>query len=551
MSRKRLSPFVGAVALCLVVTALHARPEPDDQSRLQSVLQVQKALEQGSERLQRGDFRAAVEVLESRVHLIDGQRKYLDTLREAYIGYIAELKKDGRTVEVARYQERLEAIDPGARLTARGTQTSLPPPPTALLAAATGGPRASTPASGAAGKPTPAASPGFVGRGKIEEPDPFSDENSLQHQQARDALSRAAEEFRNKHYPEAAKLYDQADRIDHKSSTTADHEAWAYCKLFVVNDTLNRPDGAAAPELEKEVRLALSLAPKLDGVGADLLRRIQNRSSSGSAKTLEAATVEVKHTPRQSGQNYAVAETANFRIFHNQKPEFAERVARAAEAARATATRKWFGEETGAWNPRCDLYLHATAADYNQATGVPPSSPGHSTMRSEGERVLERRIDLHCDDPNMSIGVLPHETTHVVLAGRFGRHVVPRWADEGMAVLSEPRDRIERHLRNLPMHSRNQQIFGSSELMSMPDYPKDHALIGAFYAQSVSLVEYLSSRKDPKTFARFLREGLDGGYEAALKKHYGIADFRELDAQWRQYALNGGGNASVVAGKMR
>ena len=46
--------------------------------------------------------------------------------------------------------------------------------------------------------------------------------------------------------------------------------------------------------------------------------------------------------------------------------------------------------------------------------------------------------------------MLPHEATHVVLAGQFGDQPVPRWADEGMAVLTEPRDKIDRHLRNLP-----------------------------------------------------------------------------------------------------
>ena len=41
-------------------------------------------------------------------------------------------------------------------------------------------------------------------------------------------------------------------------------------------------------------------------------------------------------------------------------------------------------------------------------------------------------MDLHCDDANMLVGVLPHETTHVVLAGRFGRHLVPRGSDQGV-----------------------------------------------------------------------------------------------------------------------
>ena len=73
-------------------------------------------------------------------------------------------------------------------------------------------------------------------------------------------------------------------------------------------------------------------------------------------------------------------------------------------------------------------------------------SPGHSSIRTDGPRVLSRRIDLHCGDvPNLLAAVLPHETTHVTLAGQFGDRPVARWADEGMAVLTEPREKVERH----------------------------------------------------------------------------------------------------------
>jgi hypothetical protein len=305
------------------------------------------------------------------------------------------------------------------------------------------------------------------------------------------------------------------------------------------------PSAAAVPELEQEVRRAMSMAPKLDDFGKDLIRRIQERRG-GAGTTEEAPAVEVRHAPRQ-GQGWAVAETANFRIFHNQSHELAERVARVAESTRSAMARKWFGDNSGAWNPRCDVYVHATGQDYSRATGVPATSPGHSTIRTEGERVLSRRIDLHADDANMLPGVLPHETTHVVLAGRFGDQPVPRWADEGMAVLAEPRDRIERHLRNLPMHRRDRQLFGVGQLMQLNDYP-DPRYIGSFYAQSVSLVEFLSKEKGPRVFTQFLRDGMRGGYEAALRRHYGFHDFRELELHWQRYAFgNEAANPSTVA----
>jgi hypothetical protein len=90
----------------------------------------------------------------------------------------------------------------------------------------------------------------------------------------------------------------------------------------------------------------------------------------------------------------------------------------------------------------------------------------------------------------------------------------------------------------------------------MEDYPEAR-LVGPFYAQSVSLVDMLSQRKGPQAFTRFQREALDGNYEAALRTHYGIRDFAELERLWQEHALGAGAVASTsgkpapVAGSWR
>ena len=54
--------------------------------------------------------------------------------------------------------------------------------------------------------------------------------------------------------------------------------------------------------------------------------------------------------------------------------------------------------------------------------------------------------------------------------------------------------------------------------------------------QSTALVEYLTKLAGPATFARFVRDGLEGkDYEAALRKHYNIRDFAELEQRWRRH----------------
>lgn len=518
----------------------------DDDQKIENTLKVKSALVKGAEAIKCGRYREAVHVLESQLPLVGDNRDYLNTLRDAYQGLIGELKQRNQDAEMARYQRRLNAIDPGALLESKNNGN---PRPEGLNLA--------RPAPTAVPAPTPA--PTTERTAPVKEVDPFSDANSASSTQVHAMLEQADRAFAAQKYDVAAPLYDQAFRLDPSTATPA-KERWAYCKLHGVVASLNRKESSVPPqEMEREVRLALSMAPKLAPYGTDLLRKIHERQGpSGptapggavASPVEESAAVEIKHLPPSQGDTWSICETGNFRIYHaNQSREQVERVARAAEAARSMSARKWFGDVPATWNPRCELYLHLTREEYSKATRQPPDCPGHSTiaMSPDGARVVSRRIDLHCDDLNMVYGVLPHETTHVVLAGRFGVRDLPRWADEGMAVLSEPRDRVEKHLRNLPKHQSDRQLFRVSDLMRYNEYPKGE-YIGAFYAQSVSLVDYLCHQKGPQAFSNFLRDGLRSGYETALQQHYGLTGFDDLQQGWQKATL-GNGSMYVDRGK--
>jgi hypothetical protein len=259
-------------------------------------------------------------------------------------------------------------------------------------------------------------------------------------------------------------------------------------------------------------------------------------SEPASTSTRDEAVqkVKVRHLDKLAN-GWGVAQTTHFRVYHHQAPALAEKAAIAAERARTAAYRKWLDDTDADWDRRCRVYVHATAKDYSDATGAPVHSPGHSTATCEGGCVTLRRIDLRADNDNMISAVLPHEVSHVVLAGQFGERAPPRWADEGMAILGEPRAVIDRHLRDLPRFRRKCGLYSARDLVQLKDYPEPR-YIGLFYAQSVSLVEFLAKEKGPRTVTRFIREGLKKGYEAALKHHFGW-DFDELDRRWRKHAF--------------
>jgi hypothetical protein len=128
--------------------------------------------------------------------------------------------------------------------------------------------------------------------------------------------------------------------------------------------------------------------------------------------------------------------------------------------------------------------------------------------------------------------VLPHETTHLVLGDLFADAPLPRWADEGMAVLAESRARCDRYARTLYTCRRQGKLVPLAQLFAQPEYP-DAALITAFYVESVSVVDFLVGEKGPQAFVQFLRDVPRTGLDGALERHYGCRNVVALEEQWR------------------
>jgi tetratricopeptide (TPR) repeat protein len=517
MVRNRLFAALGAGLLFVLAFGVDSACGEDAESKLRTQLAVQSALQQGRDNLQRGEYQAAVYCLEKEIARVDGSRDYMNALREAYRGYIRELQQVNRHAEARTYQERLKILDPGYQIELSAGRAAAAPTTAALAAQASPTPPASakSPASYTVRPQMP------------DERDPFADSNSPAASSGGDVLDRARREYEAKNYETANRLFEVANRQDSRS-TAPYREMWAYCKIYIATDAANKSGWEPPAEAEKEVlaALALSQSSQLQCQGKELLRALQDRR------------IDIRHVPA-NGRSWPEVETANFRVIYHESRQLAEQAARVAEMTRSAAIRKWFGEEPAAWPQKCTIFLYPNAEFYARQTGQKQDSPGHSTLKvdpASAERVIERRIDLHCDVADMLTHVLPHETTHAVLLGRFGRHLLPRWADEGMAVLSEPREKIERYLKKIPSLRSQHELFSLPELLAMNDYP-DQRRVTAFYVQSISLVEFLSSQKGgPQTFARFVRDGLDSGFEAALQRHYGFRDFKELEERWSQTA---------------
>src|SRR5262245_51464099 len=183
-------------------------------------------------------------------------------------------------------------------------------------------------------------------------------------------------------------------------------------------------------------------------------------------------------------QGWLIQETGSFRVICRRDAAEAARLPQACEALRRQLQETWFGDTTADWSPRCEIVLHPTVAGYVKQLGPgSEQSSGCATIEIEKGRVIRRRIDLRTDADDWMISALPHEMTHVVLADRFATKQIPRWADEGIAILSEPQGRQSLRRSAMQRALARSLRYAAGDLLAMVEYPAGDRR-DAFYGQS-------------------------------------------------------------------
>ncbi len=190
--------------------------------------------------------------------------------------------------------------------------------------------------------------------------------------------------------------------------------------------------------------------------------------------------------------------------------------------------------DTVRWRPKCNIVLHATRKSYLSAVERGGSQTiGSSTISLRGGRVTQRRIDLLAEHPEQGLAALPHELVHILFADACPTTTPPKWAEEGLALLFDPADKRVRHRRDLNTALQNRTSLSLNRLLTDIDYPVA-AQRAAFYAQSLSLVEYLTQLESPTEFVQFAKLSTERGPNHALSEIYGL-NTRELERRWKQY----------------
>lgn len=255
---------------------------------------------------------------------------------------------------------------------------------------------------------------------------------------------------------------------------------------------------------------------------------------------LIVASFATTSNPSAAAEPAASYKTANF-IVTAPTAAAAREIADAAEAARAAAARRWFGKEPAAWPRPCSIRVTLALGPTGGATSF-DFARGADDQPEVAFAVMDLRGNLH----QLLSSILPHEMTHLVFAHHFGRPL-PRWADEGVAILAESLTDQAAHdarCRDLLNEGRGIRL---RVLLRMMDYPKD---LMATYTQGHSLVRFLTgevttpsgteddgnARKGATRFVQFLKQGTEGNtaasWDRAAKELYGYESVDLMEQDW-------------------
>ena len=221
----------------------------------------------------------------------------------------------------------------------------------------------------------------------------------------------------------------------------------------------------------------------------------------------------------------AVSRTPNFVVTAATRI-LANRVSSAAEVHRRELAVRWLGHEMPRWSSPCRVLVRPDR----------PRAAGSTTFSFRRGEVFGWQMTLQGPDDEVLESILPHELTHAILACRF-RRPVPRWADEGAAVLAEStaeRRRQRQAVRRLIETGRQIPLV---KLLAMSEYPTDRRGMLSLYAQGVSLVSFLVERGGRARFLAFLDDAGRRDWDVAVRSHYGSVSIAALEREWSAWVV--------------
>lgn len=150
------------------------------------------------------------------------------------------------------------------------------------------------------------------------------------------------------------------------------------------------------------------------------------------------------------------------------------------------------------WDNRAIIYIHDDAVSYQRATGQPAWSGGSAQPRS-------KMIHSFSGAAVFLETILPHEIGHIIFREfvGFDNPAIPAWLEEGVASYEQE----ERFMQadTLVRAAKSQGTFFTYERLSLarPQALSDDKAVAVFYAESVSIVDFMLKEYGKEAFVGF------------------------------------------------
>lgn len=142
-------------------------------------------------------------------------------------------------------------------------------------------------------------------------------------------------------------------------------------------------------------------------------------------------------------------------------------------------------------------------------------------------------------------GVVRHELLHVLIDRNLGPENVPRWFNEGLAMLLSRENRIRNNWTTAQL-AFNGGLVPLNELNDSFAAPGDEWEFGAAYEQSLSLTRYLRDHMGTEAFWLLIHDLQVTPLDSALEGR-GI-DLNTLESNWRGHIRRQAAFAAIVSG---
>lgn len=183
------------------------------------------------------------------------------------------------------------------------------------------------------------------------------------------------------------------------------------------------------------------------------------------------------------------------------------------------------------WDNRAKIYIFSDAQDYQRSTQQPSWSGGYVVPQ-------EKKIMTYPLEKFFFVTVLPHEMAHIIFREFVGfkNESIPIWLDEGIAGSRERLRRTQTQrviksaiINNKFINLKNLQLVNPRDI-------SNNEIIDIFYAESISIVDFLLKEYGKDSFVFFCRELRDKkNFLAALSSAYHFENIEQLDAAWQDY----------------